>query len=106
MNVSAPQAIEDYLRATELAKRERTQNWQGEYQKFKERMLTALADYAHTVHLSQPQHRLVVVADLQNALEMHPHQLVCTLQRQQVEQYQRQKISREQLRQAVTIYEN
>ena len=104
-NVSTPKTIEDYLRATERANRQRAQNWQAEYEQFKEKLLSAVAEGGQRLGYLRAQDRVVVVADLPNAPEKQPHQFVCAVKKQHLEEYQDRKISQEQLRKAMTLYE-
>lgn len=104
--VSSPQALEDYLRATERAYRERAKNWQSEYEKFKDKLLVAVADQGHRLRQLRPGERVVVIADLPGAPENQPRRLVCIAPWQQIEHYFGRKISQQQLRQAITLQEN
>ncbi len=103
---ASAQALEDYLRAVERASREREKNWQGEYEKFKEKVMETIADYGHTLGSLRSNERLVVITDLPGAPEKKPRQLVCAVAQQQMQHYHDRKISREQLRKAMVFYEN
>jgi hypothetical protein len=100
------QSLEDYMRAAERASRERAKGWQNEYEKFKEALVTTIADYGHTLRHLPAGERLVVVTDMSNAPERHPRQLVCAVKQHQIEAYKSRRISLEQLRQAMKFYEN
>jgi hypothetical protein len=100
------QTIEDYVRAAERASRERAQGWQNEYEKFKETLVATIANHGHMLRHLRADERLVVVTDLSNVPEKQPHQLVCAVKQHQIEAYHTRRISLEQLRQAITLYEN
>jgi hypothetical protein len=104
--LSAPRTIADYLRAAERANHERAKNWQGEYEKFKGKLITTIAEYGHTLRNLRADERLVVVTDLSDAPEAQPRQLVCSIKQQQIEDYHSRKISLEELRQAMRFREN
>ncbi len=100
------QTIEDYLRAAERASRERAQDWQKEYEKFKANLVATIANHGHTLRHLRADERLVVVTDLPNVPEKQPRQLVCAVKQHLIEAYHSRKISLQQLRHAMSMYEN
>jgi hypothetical protein len=56
-----------------------------------------MTDYGHTLRRLQGDEWIIVAADLQDAPENGPRQLVCRVRKNAVDAYNKRSISREQL---------
>lgn len=80
-------------------------NWKTEYNNLRNRLAEIIADYGHTLRRLQRDEWIVFAADLRDAPEGSPRELVCRVQKQAVDAYNSRSISRDQLIKKIDYFE-
>jgi hypothetical protein len=71
--------------------------WKTKYHNLRTRLAEIMADYGHTLRRLQDDEWIIVAADLRDAPEESPRELVCRVQKNAIDAYNSRSISREQL---------
>jgi hypothetical protein len=71
--------------------------WKTKYDNLRSRLAEIIADYGHTLRRLQRDEWVIVAADLRDAPEDGPRELVCRVQKNAIDAYNNRSISREQL---------
>ncbi len=71
--------------------------WKTKYDNLRTRLAEIMADYGHTLRRLQRDEWIIVAADLRDAPEDGPRELVCRVQKNAIDAYNNRSISREQL---------
>lgn len=72
-------------------------SWKTKYDNLRTRLAEIIADYGHTLRRLQRDEWIIVAADLRDAPEDSPRELVCRVQKNAIDAYNNRSISREQL---------
>ena len=72
-------------------------SWKTKYDNLRTRLGEIIADYGHTLRRLQRDEWIIVAADLRDAPEDSPRELVCRVQKNAIDAYNNRSISREQL---------
>lgn len=71
--------------------------WKTKYDNLRTRLAEIVADYGHTLRRLQRDEWIIIAADLRDAPEDSPRELVCRVQKNAIDAYNNRSISREQL---------
>jgi hypothetical protein len=99
------ESIERRIIELQTDSRKRRENWNVEYEKFKQRLGEVLVDYGHTLRQLKPDDHILISAELDDPPEDGPHQLVCRVKKQHIDAFNSRRISREQLTKLISYME-
>jgi hypothetical protein len=97
--------IERQVIALQSASKRAKSDWKTEYGKFRSRLAEIIADYGHTLRRLQRDEWVVIAADLRDAPEGGPQELVCRAKKQDIDAYNSRSISRDQLINRIDYFE-
>jgi hypothetical protein len=96
-DVREMQDIERRLVELQAASKRAQGTWKSKYAGLRGRLGEILADYGHTLRRIRGDEWIIVAADLQDAPEGSPRELVCRVQKNAIDAYNNRSLSREQL---------
>lgn len=97
---------EQHAQRMQIVVNERQQNWQSEYGRLKNKLIDLITQQSPALPRLQPQEWIVLVTDLLDAPPHQPNQLIYRIKKQDAEDFNAQKISREQLLKKISYTEN
>lgn len=97
---------EQHAQRMQIVVNERQQNWQSEYGQLKNKLIDIITQQSPALPRLQPQEWIVLVTDLLDAPPHQPNQLIYRIKKQDAEDFNAQKISREQLLKKISYTEN
>lgn len=97
---------EQHAQRMQIVVNERQQNWQSEYSQLKNKLIDIVTQQSPSLPRLQPQKWIVLVTDLLDAPSHQPNQLIYRIKKQDAEDFNAQKISREQLLKKISYTEN
>lgn len=93
------------MKRLEEAAQDRRLRWRTEYQNYKDRLVEVIGDHGGRLDV-KPQEWVVVRADLLNPPAGEPRQLVCRVRKQDLQNYQTNKLSKQELLKRFASFEN
>jgi len=99
------QTMERHVAELAEASKRAQSTWQTRYDDLRTRLAEIIADYGHTLRRLQGNEWIIVAADLQDAPETGPRELVCRVQKNAIDAYNNRTISREQLLRKINYLE-
>lgn len=97
---------EQHAQRMQIVVNERQQNWQSEYSQLKSKLIDIITQQSPSLPRLHPQEWIVLVTDLLDAPSYQPNQLIYRIRKQDAEDFNAQKISRDQLLKKIAYTEN
>ena len=93
------------LKKFEEAVQDRRVRWRKEYQNYKRRLVEVIGEHGSRINV-KPQDWVVIRADLLNPPAGEPRQLVCRVKKQDLQNFQTNKLSKQELLKRFAYFEN